>query len=164
MTENSKMFNLWRLLFSGVIAAGFSYQLLWSLYFHQASKSWQAVEARVVSIENEPKSSELRYTYEFRGEEFRGNTLSHLCDGTLFEKDSINNLYHVGDLIQIYLNPANPHQSVVERRDIQFKYLWKQILIIGFTGTLTAYSGLKFRRLVVMTSDEIKHSGREFGP
>ena len=60
MTENSKMFNLWRMLFSGVIAAGFSFQLFWSLYFHQASKSWQAVEARVVSIENEPKSAELR--------------------------------------------------------------------------------------------------------
>jgi hypothetical protein len=82
MTENSKMFNLWRMLFSGVIAAGFSYQLLWSLYYHQASKSWPAVEARVVSIENEPKRAELRYTYQIKDEEFRGNTFSHLSDGT----------------------------------------------------------------------------------
>ena len=53
---------------------------------------------------------------------------------TLFDKMLINDRYHVGDQIEVYVNPGNPKQSVVERRSLSFTYLWKQLLIVGFSG------------------------------
>jgi hypothetical protein len=123
----------WGLIFAGGIAGAFGLQLMWGICFNFASAFWQPINARVVGIENFPKSAELRYTYIFDGEEFTGNTFAYLSAGTLCDKDIINRLYPVGGVMTVYVNPRSPRQSVVERRPLEFQYVWKQLLIIAFS-------------------------------
>ena|SRR5260370_1349093 len=135
----------WGLIFSGGLAVAFALPLMWGIYFSFASAFWQPIKARVVGIENFSKSAELRYTYAFDGTEYTGNTFAYLSAGTIDDKDIINRLYPVGSLMTVYVNPRSPRQSVVERRPLQFQYVWKQLLIIAFCTPLAIRSWRKIR-------------------
>lgn len=131
-----RAYNLWGILFCGVMATSFGFALLYSVYSHIQSNGWQQSKATVIGIENRPKSAELRYTYNVDGKDFTGDKFAFLSEGTIFDKMLINDRYHVGDQIEVYVNTSNPNQSVVERRSLRFTYLWKHLLIVGFSGFL----------------------------
>lgn len=133
MTIN-RSYNLWGVLFFGVIAVIGGFLLLHSIYYSIRSNGWQQTKATVIGIENHPKSAELRYTYNVEGREFTGDTFAFISEGTLFDKRLINDRYSVGDQIEVYVNPSNPNQSVVEQRSLYFTYIWKNLLIVGFSG------------------------------
>jgi hypothetical protein len=135
----------WGLIFTGGIAGAFALPLMWGIYFSFASAFWQPTEARVVGNDNFSKSAELRYTYTFDGMEYIGNTFAYLTTGTLHDKDIINRLYPIGSIGTVYVNPRNPRQSVVERRPLQFQYVWKQLLIIAFFIPFAIRSWRKIR-------------------
>ena len=45
--------------------------------------------------------------------------------------------YHVGDQIIVFVNQNDPLQSVVQRREIRLEYVWKNILIaVIFCGMI----------------------------
>lgn len=133
-----RAYNLWGILFCSAVAAIVGIPLLSSVYSHIRSNSWQQEEATVIGIENRPKSAELRYKYNVKGDEFMGNTFAFLSEGTIPDKILINDRFSVGDHIEVYVNPSNPKQSVVERRPLRLTYLWKQLLILGFSGFMAA--------------------------
>jgi hypothetical protein len=137
-----KAYNVWGLIFCGAMVALFGFALLRSIYFHLVSKSWQPVAATVVAIENRAKSAELRYVFRFNGEELTGNTFCFLSAGSINDKLLINVRCRVGSEIEVYVNP---NQSVVEQRSLRFTHLWVHLLIVGFSGIMTASCWCKLR-------------------
>jgi hypothetical protein len=137
----------WEFVFTAGIAGTFACTLVWGVFFNFAATFWRPTEGRVVGIENYPKSAELRYAYAFDGTEYKGNTFAYITTGTLDDKDIINRLYPVGSVMTVYVNPIYPRQAVVERRPLEFRYVWKHLLIIAFVTPLAIRSWRKIRRL-----------------
>ena len=138
-----RAYNLLGVVFCGTIAAIVGFQLLHSIYSHLRSNSWRPTKATVISIENRPKSAELRYTYDVDGDEFTGNTFAFLSEGSIPDKFLINDRYRVGNQIEVYVNPSDSYQSVVELRSLRFTYLWAHLLIVGFSGIVAVTYWLK---------------------
>jgi hypothetical protein len=112
-----------------------------SVYQHWSANDWQQVAATVTAIENHQKSADLVYAYIYDGMHFTGDTFAFLSKGSLNDKELINERYRVGDRIDIYVNPGNPRQSVVDRRALRFAYLWPPLLVVCSCGLCVAFCG-----------------------
>jgi hypothetical protein len=122
----------WVWLFGGAIVLLMCIPVARGVYMAIASSSWVPTAATVLAIESQPKSAELKYEYAFGGARYTGDTFAFLTTGSLPDKDLIEGSYRVGDRIEVFVNPANPAQSVVVRRPFRIEYVIVQLLVIVF--------------------------------
>jgi hypothetical protein len=117
------------ILFTGI-------PLVRGVYMSIASSSWVPTRATVLGIEHRPKSAELTYEYVVENARHIGNTFAFLSTGSIPDKDVIESSYRVGDQIEVFVNPANPAQSVVVRRPLAIEYVFVQLLVIALVSVL----------------------------
>lgn len=114
-----------------------------------AARSWIPIDATVVEITNHPKSATLSYEYFRDGLPIQNDTFAFLTEGTLNDKQYINENFEVGQNITVFMNPSNPKQSVVQRRPLRLEYLWKQLVAVFATSLITMFYLEKLVGLVI---------------
>lgn len=127
-----------------ILLAIFGVRLAYNTYFHVAAGSWQKVPATVIGIVNHPRSTMLRYSYNFRSQDFTGDRYQYFSTGTVPESTEINERFQLGDTMMIRVDPDKPSRSVVQWHPFRLEQIIPDILIIGFT--LIASAVFFFRR------------------
>lgn len=130
-------------LIAFLLLAIFGGQLAISLYFHVVSASWERMPTVVVGIENRLKGATLKYGYSYHGQDYAGERFQYLSSGTISEKEEINERFHKGQNLMIYVNPNKPEQSVVQRNALRLDHVGSHLFVIGFSVACLVYS---FRR------------------
>jgi hypothetical protein len=146
--QTSRFMHLWTLLFTSVLAFVFCFNLSRILYLGIGSQSWRKTDAKVLEITSLPKAAELRYIYLVESRQYVGDTFAFLSEGSLPDKELIQSNYHVGQLIEVYVSPSDPSQSVVLQRKVMLGYIWPYLVIIAFSIFLLIRSlrDLRFRK------------------
>ena len=111
-----------------------------------ASSSWVPTAATVLGIEPRPKSGELSYEYFVANTRYTGNTFAFLSTGSITDKEVIEASYRVGDRIEVFVNPADPAQSVVVRRPVRIEYVFVQLLVIVAFSVVGWHALRKYKR------------------
>jgi uncharacterized protein DUF3592 len=120
----------WLWLFCGAVVLFAGIPLVRNVYMSIASSSWVPTAAKVLAVESRSKSAELTYEYVVGETRYTGNTFAFLSWGTIPDKHVIEGSYRVGDRIQVYVNPANPAQSVVAQRSVGIEYVFTPLALI----------------------------------
>jgi hypothetical protein len=121
---------LWVELFCAAILLFTGTALVRNVYMSIVSSSWAPTAAKVLAIESRPKSAELTYAYVVGGTRYSGNTFAFLSTGSIPDKHVIESSYHAGDQIEVFVNPADPAQSVVIRRPLGIEYVFIHLALI----------------------------------
>jgi hypothetical protein len=114
----------------------------------RASSSWFAVTGRIVTIGYTTRRSrtiDVRYEYEHEGRRFRTGRVFFGGTGP-GEMQAFAARYKVGDTVTVYVDPADPSHSVLERR------LGSRWFLFMMLGLLFAVVGLAIVRFVWLGS------------
>jgi len=139
-----KRSHIWGVVFCGSMSLFMGFLLAQDIIGYLAARSWVPIEATVVDITNYPKGATLTYEYVYDGMKLRGDRLAFLSEGNFQDKDYINENFVVGQKITVFVNPSNPKQSVVVRRQLRLIYLWKSLFVGVVSGVIALYD---FRKL-----------------
>jgi len=113
--------------------------LVWILVRHSRSKSWSSTPGEVLESNIEEDSDgwapRVRYSFEVMGRRYTNDRLYfHIPPRTLYERGAEAHLvpYPVGKQIDVYYNPQNPQDAVLDRR----MPFWLPVFWVCFTALL----------------------------
>jgi len=133
---------------------GFFGYLIWNRQRQvSASKSWPTTTGTVLSANVELRQSRsgrsgyslshypiVVYDYEVRGQRYQGNRIGFSEIGTGWAGPAQQKLarYPIGGAVQVYYNPQNPMEAVLERSAPGNPILWIILIIlaVSLVGTI----------------------------
>ena len=128
------------------MAVALTYSFAYDLFMHFYSISWLPTHARVIEIrETTPKSTDLIYEYYIDEKKFTGNTFVFISPGSLHEKQLIENNYIPEEKITVFVNPSNPSQSVVLKRNLRLEYIRGQLIFIPLLIFLVIHFYMEYK-------------------
>lgn len=132
-------YEVWCVVFCGGMAVLFGFTLIRKLHLHVSSESWIRTTATVVAIGERPKSATVHYKFVSHGVEYTGDRLSFFSASSIQDKAIVNKRYRVGHDVDVFFNPEDPNQSVIERRRPRFVHLWIYVTVVGVSITMASF-------------------------
>ena len=130
-----------------LFSAGFAFMCVADWYSDYQTRSWAVVSCKILSSRvgnvargsNQEYTPDVRYEYQYAGKAYRGYEFywPHRFNGGEYSGQNYNIMaglagrYHPGDSATCYVNPAQPQQAVLERRN-DYGMLVIALIVPGF--------------------------------
>jgi hypothetical protein len=117
------------------------------------ARNWQEVKARIISSEVESHSDDtttysvaIKYTYRVNGRNYTGDQYDFTAGSTSARSGvaEIAERFREGKTVPCYVNPKNPEESVLERREVRdwgFGFIPLVFVLAGGAGIYFAIFG-----------------------
>ncbi len=105
------------------------------LYMNYSATHWVKNEAELVNVVTEGKKADVRYFYFYKNEVYFGDKVGFIINGVP-EATYFSNKKN-GDLINIYMNPKKPEQSVIfvhTTKEVMYDIITRILITFGFFG------------------------------
>jgi Protein of unknown function (DUF3592) len=110
----------WFPLFVILLAVVLPLVAIWAWQRSDEQRAWARVPGRVarsrVEIQGEDYRADVEYAYRYQERDYRGTTVRSLQPAYNWRgpAERICQRYPVGAIIEVYVSPQDPHQSVLE--------------------------------------------------
>lgn len=113
-----------------LLAAYFGCITLLGIVRNHTARQWTRSNGRILGIEDNERSASVVYSYVYNNRTFRGSSVAFLCRPAILEREYILSNYRTNMVVQVYLNPVDPQESVLEVREFNFGYIRNNLFII----------------------------------
>lgn len=116
LTEQYGKFPLWFLRLFILITAAAGLNAGFEIYRAHNSSDWSSVTGMIERSWGSigPDLPNIKYTYKVAGKTYQGNTVAFRDVVGIYEKKRVLNLYPSGKKVDVYFNPDNHGESVLE--------------------------------------------------
>ena len=111
------------------LSAAISTPTLLELSRYVRAQSWRPTDAVVLRVLARTDEAQLDYLYRFEHRLKHGNSWSAFARAAKDDRRRILTHFDPGDSLTVFVNPANPDESVVRRGPFRPAYIWKSMLL-----------------------------------